>query len=73
MATYSNALLWQTLLETLGTLGVELKGEDQEGLKAAADRVAALTPEDTLTPEIAEDVCKLWADEGMQARRQNLR
>lgn len=45
-----------------------LKGEDSEGLKAAKERVAALTPDDTLTPEIAQDVCVLWADEGMQAR-----
>lgn len=57
----------QTLIETLGTLGLELKGDDQEGLKAAKERIAALTPEDTLTPEIAEDVSMLWADEGMQA------
>ncbi|CAM9888294.1 unnamed protein product [Scytosiphon promiscuus] len=56
----------QTLIETLGTLGVELKGEDSEGLKAAKDRMAALTPNDTLTPEVAEDVCMLWADVGMQ-------
>ncbi|CAM9177305.1 unnamed protein product [Ectocarpus sp. 12 AP-2014] len=57
----------QTLIETLGTLGLALRGDDQEGLKAAMENIAALTPEDTLTPEIAEDVSKLWADEGMQA------
>ncbi|CAM9449006.1 unnamed protein product [Pylaiella littoralis] len=62
----------QTLIESLETLGVELKGEDQAGLKAAADRVAALTPDDSLTPELAEDACMLWADEGMQARSTEL-
>ncbi|CBN73927.1 GPA5, alpha subunit of a heterotrimeric G protein [Ectocarpus siliculosus] len=56
----------QTLIDTLGTLGLALKGDDQEGLKAAKENIALLTPEDTLTPEIAEDVSKLWADEGMQ-------
>lgn len=25
-----------------------------------------MTPDDTLTAEIVEDVCKLWADQGMQ-------
>ena len=54
------------MIETLGILGVELKGGDTEGLEKAKERVAALTPDDTLTPEIAEDVCLLWADAGMQ-------
>eukprot|EP00752_Nemacystus_decipiens_P009664 g8633.t1 len=56
----------QTLIEALGTLGLELKGDDTEGQHAASERVAALTPDDTLTPEIAEDVSKLWADQGMK-------
>lgn len=54
------------------TLGVKLGGDDTEGLKAATERVAALTPDDTLTSEIAEDVCLLWADPGVQASSEKL-
>lgn len=38
-----------------------------EEVTAAMGRLAALTLEDTLTPEAAEDAALLWADTGIQA------
>ena len=55
----------KTLIEALESLGVTLRGGGD--IIAAKNRVAALTPEDTLTPEIASNISLLWGDEGMKA------
>lgn len=45
-------------------LGVALAGG--EAATATAQRVAAIPPDETLTPESAEDVVLLWDDPGIQ-------
>lgn len=53
-------------MDALETLDIPLAGGGD--VLAAMDRLAALAPEDTLTPAVAEDVLLLWKDAGMQVR-----